>query len=48
MRPEMAKHYAAVTLQPLRVTPEEMTARIKSESSFWAAMIKKLGIKPEA
>jgi tripartite-type tricarboxylate transporter receptor subunit TctC len=48
LRPEMAKAYESVTLQPVRVAPEEMTARVRSEIQFWSAMIKKLGIKPEA
>ena len=46
-RPEMAKAYDAMTMVPLRTTPEEMTERVRREVAFWTEMITKLGIKPE-
>ena len=46
-RPDMAKAYDAMTMLPLRTTPEEMTERVRREVAFWTEMIGKLGIKPE-
>jgi len=46
-RPEMAKAYEAMTMVPLRTTPEEMTERVRREVAFWTEMMAKLGIKPE-
>lgn len=46
-RPEMAKAYEAMTMVPLRSTPEEMADRVRREINFWREMTAKLGIKPE-
>ncbi|MFM9969516.1 MAG: Bug family tripartite tricarboxylate transporter substrate binding protein [Burkholderiales bacterium] len=47
-RPEAARHYDAITMVPIRGTPEDMGERIRGGKEFWGVMIKKLGIKPEA
>jgi tripartite-type tricarboxylate transporter receptor subunit TctC len=47
-RPEMAKAYEAITMQPIRGTPEDMTERVRHDIEFWKAMVTKLGIKPGA
>ena len=44
-RPEMVKPYEAMTMQPVRSTPEEMGERIRRDTEFWGAMVNKLGLK---
>jgi tripartite-type tricarboxylate transporter receptor subunit TctC len=46
-RAEMAKAYEAMTMVPVRSTPEEMAERVRREVAFWTEMFGKLGIKPE-
>ncbi len=46
-RPEMVKAYEAMTMQPVRSTPEEMSERIRHDTEFWRDMMKRIGLKPE-
>jgi tripartite-type tricarboxylate transporter receptor subunit TctC len=48
LRPEVARHYDAITMVPIRGTPEDMAARIRNGREFWGPMIKKLGIQPDS
>jgi tripartite-type tricarboxylate transporter receptor subunit TctC len=47
-RPEMAKAYETMTMQPDPVTPEQMGTQMKNEIEFWSAMVKKLGLREQA
>jgi tripartite-type tricarboxylate transporter receptor subunit TctC len=47
-RPEMARIFESMTMVPSRITPDEMSVRVKNDIEFWSAMVKKLGLREQA
>lgn len=44
--PELAQRFAAIRVEPLKMTRKDFASMVKKDRQFWKQRIPELGIKP--